>query len=90
MFNSEYIESEEQIDFRKCGYLLNGIAIMIHRDYQIIYRNVVNYTTIVMKNKTKLGENAKKSGKKGNEKKVRYFYVFNFKKEEIAQYLKLN
>ena len=39
------------------------------------------------KNKTKLGENAKKSGKKGNEKKVRYFYVFNFKKEEIAQYL---
>ena len=55
MFNSEYIESEEQIDFRKCGYLLNGIAIMIHRDYQIIYRNVVNYITIVMKNKTKLG-----------------------------------
>ena len=55
MFNSEYIESEEQIDFRKCGYLLNGIAIMIHRDYQIIYRNVMNYTTIVMKNKTKFG-----------------------------------
>jgi hypothetical protein len=51
---SEYIQTNEQkIDFRKCGYLLNGISIIIHRNYQMIYRDVLNYTTIILKNKSR-------------------------------------
>ena len=37
--------------------------------------------------KVKTLDYSKKKNVKGNVKKVRYFYVLNFKKEEIAQYL---
>ena len=51
---SKYIQSNsKKIDFRKCGYLINGISIVIHRDYQMIYRDILNYASVVMKNKSR-------------------------------------
>ena len=89
--NQEIIQDLKSINFLLFKYLPN---VEKKEDLDEIINSITisepkndnNFKT-VDKNKEKSKDNKKNNIIKGKDKKVRYFYVLNFKPEEIAQYL---
>ena len=40
-------------NLRNIGYLLYGMSLIINRKYQILYKEIITYASILVKNKTK-------------------------------------